>query len=91
MSAVKVLYHATTPKKARLYRQTGAILAPVRGFTTLQAAMAWAIKVGRSVIYEIECPYAYKLPDHHNQWGQAWWNDGNFTEFKCVFSAGKDA
>ena len=36
------LYHATTEKKAKLYRHTGAILAPVRGFTTLQAAMAWA-------------------------------------------------
>lgn len=40
MATSKILYHATTPKKARLYRQTGAILAPVRGFTTLQAAMA---------------------------------------------------
>jgi hypothetical protein len=91
MSAVKILYHATTPKKARLYRSTGAILAPVRGFTTLQAAMAWAIKVGRTVVYEIECPCAYKLPDHHNQWGDAWWNDGDVIQFKCVFSATKDS
>lgn len=33
------LYHATTQKKAKLYRQSGAIHAPVRGFTTMQAAM----------------------------------------------------
>lgn len=35
------LYHATTQKKAKQYRQSGAILAPVRGFTTMQAAMAY--------------------------------------------------
>lgn len=91
MAAKKILYHVTTPKKARLYRRTGAILAPVRGFDTLQAAMAWAIKVGRTVIYKIECPLAYKLPDHHNQWGEAWWNDGDVIQFKCIFSAEKDA
>jgi len=31
------LYHATTQKKAKLYRQSGAIHAPVRGFTTMQS------------------------------------------------------
>lgn len=44
------LYHATTQKKAKLYRISGAIHSPVRGFTSLQAAMAWAMKVGRVVI-----------------------------------------
>jgi hypothetical protein len=91
MPAVKILYHATTPKKAQRYRETGAILAPVRGFTTLEAAMAWAVKVGRTVIYEIECPMAYKLPDHHNRFGEAWWNDGDVSGFRCVFSAETDA
>ena len=91
MATSKILYHATTPKKARLYRQTGAILAPVRGFTTLQAAMAWAMKVGRSFIYEIKASFAYKLPDHHNKYGEAWWNDGDVTNFKCIFSADRDA
>jgi len=85
------LYHATTPKKAKLYRQTGHIIAPVRWFTTLQAAMAWALKVGRTVIYEIEADRPYKLPDHHNAFGEAWWNDGNVSDFRCVFSADKDA
>jgi hypothetical protein len=83
----KILYHVTTPKKAKLYRETGFIISPVRGFTTLLAAMAWAIKVNRTVIYEIECNNTYKLPDHHNQWGEAWWNDDNVTNFKCVYSA----
>ncbi len=86
-----VLYHATTPKKARLYRQTGHINKPVRGFTTMQAAMAWAIKVGRKVIYEIHGNISYKLPDHHNKYGEAWWFDENITDFKCVFSADSDA
>lgn len=70
-----VLYHCTTPKKAKLYRETGAILKPVRGFTTLQAAMAWCIHTGRTVIYEIKGGPAYKLPDHHNKFGEAWWID----------------
>lgn len=83
------LYHVTTPKKVKRYRETGKIISPVRGFTTLIAAMAWAIKVGRSVILEIEAPNAYKLPDHHNQWGDAYWNDGDIKEYKCVYSPEK--
>ena len=85
------LYHVTTEKKAKQYRQSGCIHSPVRGFTTIFGAMAWAIKVGRKVIYEIEANNPHKLPDHHNKYGQAWWNDGNVTEFVCVFSADKDA
>jgi hypothetical protein len=51
--------------------------------------MAWAIKVGRKVIYEIDATSPHKLPDHHNEFGEAWWNDGDITEFKCSYSAGK--
>ena len=87
----KILYHATTQKKAKLYRQTGFIKAPVRGFTTLQAAMAWSMKVGRVVILEFEATEAHKLPDHHNEFGEAWWNDGNIEKWRCVFSAVGDA
>jgi hypothetical protein len=87
------LYHATTPKKAKKYHQTGHICKPVRGFTTLQAAMAWSMKVGRTVIYEVKGEKAYKLPDHHNSFGEAWWIDNNIPteDIKCVFSADKDA
>ena len=55
--------------------------------------MAWCIKTGRKVIYEIEADNPYKLPDHHNRFGEAWWNDGNIDvkNIKCVFSAEKDA
>jgi hypothetical protein len=86
-----VLYHATTPKKAKLYRQTGAIKSPVRGFTTEKAAMAWAMKVGRTVILEFTAYNPHKLPDHHNKYGEAWWNDGDVKEWRCVFSAHGDA
>lgn len=88
-----ILYHVTTPKKARLYRQTGCIFKPVRGFTTLQAAMAWAVKTGRKVIYELTSDVCYKMPDHHNEFGEAWWADENIPieRCHCVFSADKDA
>jgi len=85
------LYHATTQKKVKQYHQTGYIVAPVRGFTTPMSAMAWAMKVNRNVILEIEASNPHKLPDHHNCFGQAWWNDGHIKEWKCFFSANGDA
>jgi hypothetical protein len=88
-----ILYHSTTPKKAKLYKETGYICKPVRGFTTLQAAMAWSMKVGRTVIYQVEGEPTYKLPDHHNRFGEAWWCDSDiaYKNIKCVFSAKSDA
>ena len=85
------LFHVTTERLAKKYRETGHIIKPVRGYTTLQAALAWACKVGRTVIYEVTGEPGYKLPDHHNRFGEAWWIDANITEFRCVFSAKKDA
>jgi len=85
------LYHATTQKKVKQYHQIGRIVSPVRGFTTIQAAMAWSMKVGRVVILEIDADNPHKLPDHHNQFGEAWWNDGDVNEWRCVFSAVGDA
>jgi hypothetical protein len=88
-----ILYHCTTPKKAKSYRATGFIQRPVRGFTTILSALAWCVKTHRTVIYEIdsgESP-SYKLPDHHNKYGDAWWIDGDIYDFVCVFSADKDA
>ena len=65
----KTLFHATTPKKVQKYHQSGKINTPVRGFTTFEAAMAWACKTGRSVILEIQGTDCHKLPDHHNKFG----------------------
>lgn len=90
-----ILYHVTTNKKAKQYRESGCICKPVRGFTTIVAAMAWAIKTGRKVIYRVDTEElnAYKLPDHHNAYGEAWWIDGDvpIKNIRCVFSADKDA
>ncbi len=84
------LYHATTPKKVQHYHASGRIIAPVRGFTTLQAAMAWACKTGRSVVLAVHGEDCHKLPDHHNAFGEAWWIDHDVSAWKCVFSP-KDA
>ncbi len=91
------LYHATTQKKAKLYRETGYIKKPVRGFTTLQAAMCLALSIDgkRQVFLEVNCNEAIsddriqKLPDHHNRFGEAWWIDGDVRcdNYKCVLSA----
>ena len=88
-----IIYHVTTEKKAKLYHLTGCIKKPVRGFNTLMAAMAWAIKTERKVIYQLEALEAYKLPDHHNRFGEAYWidEDVSIERIKCVFSAVKDA
>lgn len=91
------LYHATTPKKAKMYRSSGKINKPVRGFTTLQAAMLWSLSIegDRTVFLEINSKEnisenkIHKLPDHHNQFGEAWWIDEDVKtdNYKCVLSA----
>lgn len=88
------LYHCTTPKKVKLYNDTGHICMPVRGFDCIEGALAWCVKTGRTVILEIdgwEQEDIHKLPDHHNAFGNAWWVDMNVSSKKCVFSAEKDA
>lgn len=87
------LYHATSEKLAKAYHLSGSIHAPVRGFTTLMGAMAWAMKTGRKVIYRIDGDPAYKLPDHHNRYGEAWWIDQNIPieSIVCEFSATSEA
>lgn len=79
-----ILYHATTPKIAQSYHNSGKINKPVRGFTTYTTACTWALKVGRKIIYQIKCDHPYKLPD--NRYGEAWWNDGDISidNIKCV-------
>lgn len=70
-----VLWHATTPRKLKRYQQTGAILPPVRGFDTEEAAREWARLAKRTVILRLDLrehrPQA--LPDHHQPTGLAWW------------------
>lgn len=86
---IRTLYHVTTVKKAKLYRQTGHINKPVRGFDSLMGAMVWAIKTGRKIIYAVSGEPSYLLPDHHNDYGKAYWIDENIPvdRIKCVYSA----
>ncbi len=71
------LYHVTTPRKLTRYQHTGCILAPVRGFNTVEAAREWARLTGRTVILTAVGSDCHKLPDHHNQYGTAWWCDSD--------------
>jgi antibiotic biosynthesis monooxygenase (ABM) superfamily enzyme len=75
-----ILYHATTPKKLSRYVSTGHIIKPVRGFHTLEAARYWADRHHRTIVLKIESNHAYKMPDHHNRHGEAWWSD------ECIFN-----
>ena len=86
-----ILFHCTTEKKAKQYKLSGRIVFPVRGFSTLSAAMFWCMKVGGRVIYEIQADNPHKLPDHQNKFGEAWWNDGDiaYENIRCVVSATK--
>ena len=86
------LYHCTTPKKAKLYRKTGFIKTPVRGFDCYEAALAWCVKTQRTEILELngwEQDNIHKLPDHHNQFGTAYWVDENVVSWKGFYSANK--
>lgn len=88
------LYHCTTPKKVIRYNESKRICKPVRGFDTKEAALAWCVKTGRTVILELTGwvqEDIHKLPDHHNSFGTAYWVDMDVVERKCVFSADKDA
>lgn len=90
------LYHATTPKKAKLYLETGFIQKPVRGFTTLEAAMCWSLSIeGKRTVFlevnykgDIPDSKIHKLPDHHNAFGEAWWIDDDVKcdNYRCVLS-----
>lgn len=73
------LYHVTTLKKVERYRQTGAIIPPVRGFSTKERADEWARLTGRTVVLEIEGNPAYPLPDHRPN---AYWIDDFIREWK---------
>lgn len=84
-----LLYHCTTPKKFERYTSSKCILPPIRGFNTLEGAIAWGLKVRRSIIIAIPCDTkVYKLPDHHNKFGIAYWYDKQvaFADLSIVFN-----
>lgn len=69
------LYHATTTAKLARNVATGGILPPVRGWAFLSSALAWAARVRRDVVLEIDVQLAHPLPDHKPT-GHAFWHDG---------------
>lgn len=86
-----VLYHVTTERKAKAYRASGCIHAPVRGWDSLPAAMAWAMKTGRKVIYRVSpTTCIYPMPDHENKYGRGVFIDADvpMDRVKCEYSAG---
>ena len=91
MTKPEFLYHVTTPRKAKRYRESGCIKSPVRGFDTVSAALAWGMKTGRTVLLKIptenhEREDVHKLPDHHNKYGEAWWIEGDVVTWEREFS-----
>jgi hypothetical protein len=86
------IYHMTTPAKAKRYRESGRIVAPVRGFDTMNAALAWGLNKHRTVVLGVRAPSGaavHKLPDHHNKFGDAWWIDADVVDWECLYSAGE--
>lgn len=78
------LFHATTPRKLERYIASGRIITPVRGFNTEAAAREWGRLVGRKVILRAVATDCHKLPDHHNEFGTAWWCDRDVTEWELL-------
>lgn len=74
-------YHVTTERKLQRYRETGAILPPVRFWRFRASAEAWARKTHRSVILAIEVAEAYPMPDHQPR-GHAWWTPALVREWE---------
>ena len=67
-----IAYHVTTEKKLARYKSTGAILPPVRFWSTLEAATRWARKTGRDLLARFDAPCrSWPLPIK----GGAWWTD----------------
>ncbi len=79
-----VLYHVITLKKLSKYKITRFIYKPVRGFTTLEGAERWAKRVGRTVIIKFVGKDIHKLPNYHNSYGRAWWNDKDVYEYEVL-------
>lgn len=70
------LYHCTTPNKLERYKNTGAILPPVRGWKWINSAKEWGRKTQRSLILEIETSeLVYPLPDHKPLYHSFWTPD----------------
>ncbi len=63
-----VVWHVTTAKKLRRYKDSGGILPPVRAWESLEAAERFSKQTGRKVILRLKFPNtAAKLEGHRGQ------------------------
>ena len=79
--ATMTAYHATTPRKLSRYHRTGAILPPVRWWSTEVEARRWMRRTGRSVLVVFTEPArAWPLPVRRG----ARWSDQMVRTFAVV-------
>lgn len=80
------LWHATTPRKVARYEASRAILPPVRGFDTEEAARTWGAEHGpRTVVLRLEVAWpVHPMPDHHRDDGAAWWTPADVRTWEVV-------
>jgi len=74
-------YHCTTSKKLERYESTGAILPPVRFWSTEYSAREWMKKVGRNILLQFDIPGRYfPLPIK----GGAYWSNSLVRKWKRI-------
>lgn len=82
MKFTRKMYHVTTSKKLERYEVTGAILPPVRYWTTTYSALKWMNKTGRNVLLSFDEPTnSHPLPMK----GGAKWSDGLVVEWDVIY------
>jgi len=75
-------YHCTTPKKFERYKTTGAILPPVRFWSTEYSARKWMKKTGRSILLVFDISErVFPLPVK----GGAFWTDQMIRNYQIHF------
>lgn len=63
-----IVWHVTTAKKLKRYKDSGGILPPVRAWDSLPAAERFSKQTGRKVILRLKFPStAERLPGHRGE------------------------
>lgn len=63
-----IVWHVTTVKKLKRYKDSGGILPPVRAWDSLPAAERFSKQTGRKVILRLKFPNtAERLPGHRGE------------------------
>ena len=63
-----IVWHVTTAKKLKRYKDSGGILPPVRAWESLSAAERFSKQTGRKIIVRLKFPNtAERLPGHRGE------------------------